>query len=301
MNLNTFKISDNTIKLLLKKWKGSPESFLFYKHDEKEVITHFYDSLNKERLKIGLELLKEYTVTTGKRIFEIGAGYGGIAALSKEYKFEYTGVEYAKDIYDVGLSFLADNEISSDNYHHGDGSKTGFPNETFDIVFSINVLEHVKSIEEIILEAIRVVKKGGYVIFSFPNYNSFFEGHAGIFWIPYLSNLNPYFYYRIGGIKKNFALHLCKTQNFVTLYLIKRILKKIKIKDRNFCAIEFGEKTFKKRLQNYREMKCWNCHNLKKLESVIKYVDRLKLLPLFSWFVSVTETHTPIVLVLQKV
>jgi 2-polyprenyl-3-methyl-5-hydroxy-6-metoxy-1,4-benzoquinol methylase len=46
------------------------------------------------------------------------------------------------------------------------------------------VLEHVQDPARVIAEGIRVLKPGGYLFFTYPNYCSFWEGHYGMFWIP---------------------------------------------------------------------------------------------------------------------
>ncbi len=60
-----------------------------------------------------------------------------------------------------------------------DASNLQFEDESFDFVFSYDAFEHVGSPEDVLLEAIRVVRKGGYIYLDFgPIYYSPFGEHA---------------------------------------------------------------------------------------------------------------------------
>ncbi len=56
------------------------------------------------------------------------------------------------------------------NFHFNvfDGDKAPFPNESFDLVFSYHVLEHVYDIDVSIQDISRLIKKGGYAVIIFP-------------------------------------------------------------------------------------------------------------------------------------
>jgi ubiquinone/menaquinone biosynthesis C-methylase UbiE len=68
-----------------------------------------------------------------------------------------------------------------------------FEDECFDYVFSYDSFEHVDSPEEVLSEATRVVKKGGYIYLDFgPLYYSPFGEHAyGSITVPYCQFLFP--------------------------------------------------------------------------------------------------------------
>jgi len=56
----------------------------------------------------------------------------------------------------------------------------------FDLVFSLAVIEDVRDIGGALKESLRVVRPGGIVVINAPNYNSFYEGHYNIPWLPYM-------------------------------------------------------------------------------------------------------------------
>jgi len=68
----------------------------------------------------------------------------------------------------------------------GIGEDLPFADESFDIVFSIAVLEHVQDPGEVIREAIRVTRPGGTIVMNAPNYWSWYEAHYDMVWLPWL-------------------------------------------------------------------------------------------------------------------
>jgi 2-polyprenyl-3-methyl-5-hydroxy-6-metoxy-1,4-benzoquinol methylase len=73
------------------------------------------------------------------------------------------------------------------------------PDASFDFVVSFQVLEHVRSIEHIFSECIRVIKPGGIMYHVVPNYKSFYEGHYAIMWLPFLNKSLGRLYLRMLG------------------------------------------------------------------------------------------------------
>jgi len=66
------------------------------------------------------------------------------------------------------------------------GEYLPFPNNTFDVILSHQVLEHVENPAAVICEAHRVLKPGGYIFLAYENYLSFWEPHYRVRWLPLL-------------------------------------------------------------------------------------------------------------------
>ena len=71
------------------------------------------------------------------------------------------------------------------------GEALPFPDDSFDLVYSANVLEHTEDPERVFMESVRVLRPGGVLHMELPNYLSYFEGHylvfqPPIFWKPML-------------------------------------------------------------------------------------------------------------------
>jgi len=68
-----------------------------------------------------------------------------------------------------------------------------------DYVVSFQVLEHVNSTKEMLDESLRVLKRGGVMYHVCPNYNSFYEGHFDVLWLPFLNKKTGSFYLKLIG------------------------------------------------------------------------------------------------------
>lgn len=97
-----------------------------------------------------------------------------------------------------------------------DEEKLPFPNNTFDEVFSNNVLEHLRNIGFVVDEMKRVLKKGGKLVLITDN-ASYYLFHL---WKPYSAHY--YNYSQHGPEDKHFAL-------FTTTH-IENLMKSVKLK-----------------------------------------------------------------------
>ena len=102
----------------------------------------------------------------GARLLEIGAGTGRQAQ------------ELASRGYDVAAIEIPDSNYTSERLFpiiDYDGRRIPFPDASFDIVFSSNVLEHVPDLVQMHAEVRRVLKPDGYAVHVIPT-------HAWRFW-----------------------------------------------------------------------------------------------------------------------
>lgn len=126
------------------------------------------------------------------KILEVGSGNGfGLCYLLKS-GLDVTGIEPGELTYEGRFKRATDllelNGIQSATSHllPAPAERLPFEDSTFDLVFSIAVLEHVRDIELSMREALRVVKPEGLVVMNLPSYNSFREEHYNIIWLPYI-------------------------------------------------------------------------------------------------------------------
>ena len=65
-------------------------------------------------------------------------------------------------------------------YLAADAQSLPFEGECFDLVTAFSLIEHVPDQEQMLREALRVLKKGGKLVMQFPNRHFFMELHSGI-------------------------------------------------------------------------------------------------------------------------
>ena len=104
-----------------------------------------------------LSKIKNY-FTTDKKVLEIGGGNGYQASIIKSWGSEILSI---------------DTEINNNEKYFEvkkyDGINFPFRDESFDIVYSSNVLEHVKDLDLLIRETKRVIKPTGIIIHLIPS------------------------------------------------------------------------------------------------------------------------------------
>lgn len=107
----------------------------------------------------------------GKSVLDLGCGGGSLTYLMAKKGAEVVGVEYEAE----GLAFARQNLASADPFNHlrynlVQGSAYDLPCEdnSFDVVVSCEVIEHLETPERMLAEAKRVLKPGGRLVLTTP-------------------------------------------------------------------------------------------------------------------------------------
>ncbi|MCD4736100.1 MAG: class I SAM-dependent methyltransferase [Bacteroidales bacterium] len=265
--------------------KVSPE-------DPEELALHYLDV---NRLDEQIRLIEKYANIKGN-FLEVGSGFGGLVTyLNLTYgdKCRAFGLEPSVDAYEGTLEctrqLVRENKIPS-RFVGGFGEEIPFETETFDIVYSTSVLEHVKNPEKVLSEALRVLKPGGILQFVIPNYGSWWEGHYGVLMLP---NMPKWLF-------KLYVRGLGRDPYFVdTLHFIRRKdLKRFLLNSRDTVeVISWGVDLFEHRLKNI-DFSDWA--SLGKLKKWIILLHRLGLIEFGIRFCRAFHWETPFVLTIRK-
>jgi SAM-dependent methyltransferase len=140
------------------------------------------DHVNPDRYLKNIETLNAFVPLQGKKLLEIGSGYGvSLAVMLKIFDVDATGVEPASQGFDDSFrgsrAILAANQLDAGRVVDATGENLPFSDESFDVVYSNNVLEHTTNPAQVLREAVRVLKPGGTLYIEVPNYLSYYEGH----------------------------------------------------------------------------------------------------------------------------
>jgi ubiquinone/menaquinone biosynthesis C-methylase UbiE len=91
---------------------------------------------------------------------EVGAGRGSISSFFADAGYHCTLLDTSATVLQVAREIFSRNGHEA-TYVVGDANKLQFPDESFDVVVSIGLLEHFEDIERPLREQFRVLKSGG--------------------------------------------------------------------------------------------------------------------------------------------
>jgi SAM-dependent methyltransferase len=164
----------------------------------------------------------------GQRLLDIGAGYGSIVLAARQAGIDAEGLEPAA--YEIGfarerLRALRPTDDPAAIYRQGDGMRLPYEDNSFDVVTTLNVLEHVQDFRGVLSEAVRVLKPGGRLYAICPNYAAFRqEAHYLVPWLPLLPRALASVYLRLlGRDPAFFEQHIHYCSNWGVLLATQRL------------------------------------------------------------------------------
>lgn len=181
--------------------------------------------LHEETVELGRMQRIEKTLELDlkkKKHFIVGAGTGGLAiVLYQEFQSEVYGIEPSPEELEIIQLKCQEAGINPQNFKAEHGEKLSAPDNSFDFVHCITVLEHVQNVNQCINEMIRVVKPGGKIYINTPNYAYSYEGHYKTH-LPTFSKTLSGLILRLSGRSDKFL----KTINFLTAQDLDKVLFK---------------------------------------------------------------------------
>lgn len=126
--------------------------------------TSYFSAITKKRYDELLDQFESYRSTN--KILDLGCGYGYFLDVAKARGWEVYGVEIAKEAADICRS-------KGITMYHGVIENCAFEVESFDVVISIEVIEHLSNPNIILDSAQRMLREGGLFYVTTPNFNSY--------------------------------------------------------------------------------------------------------------------------------
>jgi len=198
----------------------------------------FFELKKDKRTKRFLEAIKDLS---HPKILEIGMGQGRF--LKKIARFRPDAEFFGIDISRSAIDLVKNDSHLNGTFLIGDAEKIPFPNNSFDVVVIMDVLEHVPNPEKVIAEVNRVLKHDGIFHFFVPcegqqftldrflkktnflgfgNFTKVHFGHIQYFSQSDIKKLaSPYFL----ELSITYSSHwISQMLNFFTLYLPKKLI-----------------------------------------------------------------------------
>ena len=160
------------VYVMIKYRFASKKSFI--KHDKSSLDKIFpeYNSNNPLVRKIFWDRLayaiKLSNLSSNQKVLDIGTGNGVLLKmLNAKYNNKFVGIDINKDIEKLKLPNI--------NFIVGDTRKLPLGSDSFDIVYCLDVLEHIKELKLVISEIKRVLRDRGQLIISVPQENVLYK------------------------------------------------------------------------------------------------------------------------------
>lgn len=251
------------------------------------------DALSAERVREQWEILDRFLpsdLPPDAGILEIGSGFGTFVGYVGALGFKPYGIEIEFPRTQIAKALHHEWEVPFVETACGAGESLPFADNSFDVVYSINILEHVLDPAAVVDEAIRVLKPGGTFQFVIPNYGSWWEGHYALIWLPHTPKALGTMYVKLLGRETAYLQAI----NFITPGFVRRLMRRY---EGQIEILGWGKDIWEERMRKLSVME-WAA--LGKLKTAVQWLHRLKLIELAIRVGCIMNWHTPIILSLRK-
>lgn len=173
-----------------------------------------------EKISFVLSRFSENSLS-GSKALDIGCADGSITSSLAPQFSHIIGIEYDR----TALRNTDPLRLENPAFIQGDALLLPFPDTSFDVIICAQVYEHVPDDTALFAEIARVLKPGGIVFFSGPNFLFPIEPHYGLPFLHWLPTRLAGFYLRLTRRGDQFYEHSR------TIWGLRRVLKDFTITD----------------------------------------------------------------------
>lgn len=150
--------------------KGSVESFdENWKKQDEALYTHWLRGEPQNQIQLAFrqhfELFQELIHNPKKklRVLEVGCGRGSLSSYFADTGHDCTLIDLSEHVMEIAEGIFKANDLKA-KFFVGDANNMPFDDNSFDLIFSIGLLEHFEDVNQVIGEQIRVLDHGGTFI-----------------------------------------------------------------------------------------------------------------------------------------
>jgi 2-polyprenyl-6-hydroxyphenyl methylase/3-demethylubiquinone-9 3-methyltransferase len=141
--------------------------------DENGVLNLLKSAANPWRVPFFERVIAQLKIEPqSKRALDVGCGGGVLAEEFAAMGFTVTGLDPSDQSLEAARAHAAQSGLNID-YRLGYGDKLPFENESFEVVYCCDVLEHIQNWDAVIGEVARVLKRSGVFLYDTINRTMF--------------------------------------------------------------------------------------------------------------------------------
>lgn len=106
------------------------------------------------------KIIESGTKLPGKKCLEVGCGRGSLSAYFADAGWDCTLLDLSPKVINLARDAFSSQGLSA-QFKVGDCTNLPYEDNSFDLIFSIGLLEHFEDIEQVLAEQLRVIKPGG--------------------------------------------------------------------------------------------------------------------------------------------
>lgn len=164
------------------KINNSKSKELFYDTISNVWAFKINNSETNKRIKVIFSDLLSKRELKGKKFLEVGCGLGYFSNIAFKSGAMVTGIDIGPNLVKINKKLTP-----KGTFKVASASNLPFKDNSFDIVLSTEVIEHVANQKKALSEMSRVVKKGGILVLTTPN-----KMYKPLFDLLSLMNIRPY-------------------------------------------------------------------------------------------------------------
>lgn len=186
---------------------------------DKRVLAYMQQEiLYREKIRFLLDLLP----ARPRQGLDVGSSAGGLSVALAQQGVAMEGIEPSQAGVEVSTMRAQRLNLNNVRFQQGVGEDIPFPDNTFDFVISLAVLEHVQNVASVVEETYRVLRPGGWAYFEVPNNLYPFEGHYKMAWLPMMPKPLAKLYVRSRGAYPEFLDQL----HYMNRWIVMRHFRK---------------------------------------------------------------------------
>lgn len=153
-----------------RNWKECKESH--YTHWTRNKVENQTQLVFRNHWILFQEIIANSNYNGGKNVLEIGCGRGTLSCYFSDAGYDCTLVDISSKVINIAETIFNENNLKAE-FIVDDANNLNFKENTFDIIFSIGLLEHFEDVEQTLKEQYRILNKGGlFFAYVVPKYTN---------------------------------------------------------------------------------------------------------------------------------